>query len=254
MNPVADFIACGLSVLFLVVVFIPMEWAFPAKPGQKIFRPDWTTDLLFLVGQYMIWNTLSLWAMARFETWISWIVPQTFRAAVAQQSWWLQLIEILFLTDFSLYWGHRLQHRVPLLWRFHSIHHTAEHLDWLAAHRDHPLDTLLTIAFTNLPAFILGFPLETIAGLIALRGVWAIYLHSNVRLPMGPLGYILGSPQLHHWHHDKARDAGNYANLCPLMDLLFGTHVHPDHEPDAFGIQERSASGYIGLLLWPFRR
>ena len=175
--------------------------------------------------------------LTHFADWIDGD-PAGFRAAVADQPWWLQAVEVILLSDFFVYWGHRLQHRIPFLWRFHSIHHSAEHLDWLAAHREHPLDTVYTMGLINLPAFLLGFPLETLAGLIAFRGIWAIYIHSNVRLPIGPLRWFVGAPELHHWHHDRASDAGNYANISPLMDLAFGTYRCPDHEPEAFGIHE----------------
>ena len=50
----------------------------------------------------------------------------------------------MLLSDLCVYWGHRLQHNNAFLWRFHSIHHSAEHLDWLAAHREHPIDTIYT--------------------------------------------------------------------------------------------------------------
>lgn len=95
------------------------------------------------------------------------------------------------------------------------MHHSSVHLDWLAAHREHPLDSIYTVGLINLPAFLLGFPLETIAGLIAFRGIWAIYIHSNVRLPIGKLRILIGAPELHHWHHDLDRKAGNYANISP---------------------------------------
>jgi sterol desaturase/sphingolipid hydroxylase (fatty acid hydroxylase superfamily) len=63
---------------------------------------------------------------------------------------------------------------------------------------------------------------------------------------------LIGAPELHHWHHDRARDAGNYANISPLMDLLFGTYRCPDHEPPVFGIREPIAKSYLGQLLHPF--
>lgn len=134
---------------------------------------------------------------------------------------------------------------------FHKVHHSAEHLDWLAAHREHPLDTIYTVGLINLPAFVLGFPLQTLVGFIAFRGLWAIYIHSNVRLPTGPLRVLFGAPELHHWHHDLDRQAGNYANVSPLMDVLFGTYRCPDHEPEAFGIEESSPDSYVGFMVEP---
>ena len=245
-------LSCALSFLFLCLVFWPLEAAFPAKRGQRFFRPAWWTDLFFFCGQYLLWGGAVLWVLGKFAGWLDGIVPTGFRAGVARQPWWLAAIEVVLLSDFFIYWGHRFQHRVGFLWRFHAIHHSAEHLDWLAAHREHPIDTIYTMTLINLPAFILGFPLQTLALLIAFRGIWAIYIHSNVRLPIRWLRVFVGAPELHHWHHDCDRDAGNYANISPLMDLLFGTYRCPDHEPGAFGIHEPISPHYPGQLLHPF--
>jgi sterol desaturase/sphingolipid hydroxylase (fatty acid hydroxylase superfamily) len=246
-------LGAGLSFLFLGAVFWPLERVFAAKP-QKVFRPNWKTDLAFFLGQYLVWGGLVLTVLQFFRGWLDAIMPIGFRAAVRSQPWWLQAAEVIVLSDLFVYWGHRLQHRVAFLWRFHSIHHSAEHLDWLAAHREHPLDTVYTIGLINLPAFLMGFPLETLAGLLAFRGLWAIYIHSNVRLPIGPLRMLVGAPELHHWHHSREREAGNYANISPLMDLLFGTYRCPDHEPQTLGVSEPVPKSYFGQMLHPFRR
>lgn len=252
MNVPLFILSTGVSFFFLMLVFIPMEKLFPARK-QRFFRPEWWVDLCFFLGQYLLWGGLVLLVLVQFHGWLQVLVPADFRAALAAQPWWLQVLEVVLLSDFTIYWGHRLQHRVPFLWRFHSIHHSAEHLDWLAAHREHPMDTVYTMGLINLPPFVLGFPLETLAGFIAFRGLWAIYIHSNVRLPLGPLRVLIGAPELHHWHHDKARDAGNYANISPLMDRIFGTYRCPDHEPEAFGIHEPISRSYAGQMLHPFR-
>lgn len=243
--------ATTLSFLLLVLIFFPMEKVFPAKRGQRFFRSQWLLDVCFFFGQYFLWSGVVLWLLANFSFWLDDIVPQSFRHSVASQPWWLQAIEVMVMSDFLIYWGHRLQHNVGFLWRFHKVHHSAEKLDWLAAHREHPLDSIYTIGLINLPAFIVGFPLETLSALIAFRGIWAIYIHSNVRLPIGSLRKIIGAPELHHWHHDLDRDAGNYANLSPIMDIIFGTYVCPDHEPERFGINEVSSTNYIGQLVYP---
>jgi sterol desaturase/sphingolipid hydroxylase (fatty acid hydroxylase superfamily) len=245
--------SAGISFLFLVLVFRPLEWAFPAKNGQRFFRPAWLTDLFFFLGQYFIWSGLVFWLLTRFGGWLGAILPTGFRAGVAAQSWWLQALEVIVLSDFFVYWGHRLQHRTPILWRFHAVHHSAEHLDWLAAHREHPVDSIYTVGLINLPAFILGFPLQTLGLLIAFRGIWAIYIHSNVRLPLPWIRWLIGAPELHHWHHDRNKDAGNYANISPLMDLIFGTYVCPDHEPASLGLAgEPLPQNYLAQLIYPF--
>lgn len=250
-EPIVLLQAAGLSLAFLALLFIPLEKMFPAKPGQAVFRPHWVLDFSFFLGQYLLWSLLVITLLGYFETELRQFIPAGFRASVASLPFWLQALLTLLLSDLLIYWGHRLQHSWDFLWRFHKVHHSAEHLDWLAAHREHPLDSIYTIGLVNLPAFVMGFPLEAISGVIAFRGIWAIYIHSNVRLPIGPLGMLIGAPELHHWHHDLDRRAGNYANISPLMDILFGTYVCPDHEPEAFGIREASPRTYLGQLVEP---
>jgi sterol desaturase/sphingolipid hydroxylase (fatty acid hydroxylase superfamily) len=246
-------LSAGLSFCFLALVFWPLEKVFPART-QPLFRPRWWTDLAFFLGQYLVWGGAVLAVLYFFKAQIDAWMPGEFREAVRSQPWWLQAIEVIVVSDLFIYWGHRLQHRVDFLWRFHSIHHSAEHLDWVAAHREHPLDTVYTMTLINLPAFLLGFPLETLAGLLAFRGVWAIYIHANVRLPIGPLRWFIGAPELHHWHHSREREPGNYANISPLMDILFGTYRCPDHEPPELGVKEPMSKSYLGQLFHPFRR
>jgi sterol desaturase/sphingolipid hydroxylase (fatty acid hydroxylase superfamily) len=246
-------LAAAVSFLFLALLFWPLERVFAAK-SQRLLRPNWLTDLAFFLGQYLLWGGLVLSLLQLGRGWLDQVIPATFRTAVHSQPWWLQAAEAIFLSDFFVYWGHRLQHRSAFLWRFHSIHHSAEHLDWLAAHREHPLDTIYTMGLINLPAFVMGFPLETVGGLLAFRGLWAIYIHSNVRLPIGPLRLLIGAPELHHWHHAREREAGNYANISPLMDLLFGTYRCPPYEPESLGVSDPMPKTYLAQMLHPFRR
>jgi sterol desaturase/sphingolipid hydroxylase (fatty acid hydroxylase superfamily) len=253
MNLVWHILGAGASFLVLFAMFRPLELAYPARPGQGFFRPRWATDLCFLLGQYLLFNGAVFWALQRLRPWIHSATPSAARAFVASLNPWAQLLLVILLGDLLIYWGHRLQHRFDFLWRFHSIHHSAEHLDWLAAHREHPVDSLYTILLVNLPVFALGFPIKSLAYFAAFRGLWAIFIHANVRLPVGPLRVLIGAPELHHWHHEKDRDAGNYANVSPLMDLIFGTYRRPAGEPQALGVSELVPPTYLGQLLHPFR-
>ncbi|HWE94214.1 MAG TPA: sterol desaturase family protein [Tepidisphaeraceae bacterium] len=244
----------GLSFLALFLIFRPLELAYPADKSQKFFRPQWWTDLCFLLGQYLFFNGAVLWLLSRCEPWIRSGTPISLRGFVGGLSGWKQAILAVFLGDLLIYWGHRLQHRVGFLWRFHIIHHSAEHLDWLAAHREHPIDSIYTIFLVNLPIFALGLPIRSLIWFAGFRGLWAVFIHANVRLSIGPLRMLIGAPELHHWHHDRERDSGNYANVSPLFDVIFGTYRRPGGEPNSVGVQEVVPKGYIGQLLYPFRR
>jgi sterol desaturase/sphingolipid hydroxylase (fatty acid hydroxylase superfamily) len=244
-------ITAGISMIFLTIVFIPMEKVFPANASQKIIRKHWVLDFCYFLGQYLIWNSIVLSILMYFNVSIQTFLSQTPLAVLKSQPLWLQAIEVLVFSDFIIYWGHRFQHKIDFLWRFHKVHHSAKHLDWLAAHREHPIDSIYTVGLINLPAFVIGFDLNAIAMIIAFRGIWAIFIHSNVRIKLGPLKKIIGSPDLHHWHHDIERDRGNYANISPIMDLLFGTYVCPDHEPSEYGIKEKFPQNYVGQMVQP---
>lgn len=244
----------GFAFAALFLIFRPLEMAFPARGDQGFFRPHWWTDLWFFLGQYLLFNGAVFWLLTRAEPWIRAAVPHTLRDSVAGLSWWAQAALVVVLGDFLIYWAHRLQHRVGFLWRFHAIHHSAEHLDWLAAHREHPVDSIYTILIVNLPLFALGVPVSALGLFAGFRGLWAVFIHANVRLPIGPLRMLIGAPELHHWHHDRSRESGNYANVSPLMDLLFGTYRCPDHEPESIGVEESIPKGYLGQLAYPFRR
>lgn len=245
--------AASISLMFLALVFIPMEKIFPAQKAQTIFRKGWKMDFYFFMGQYVLWSAWVLWCLQYFQGWLGSFIALSFQHKVQSLPWVVQAGLVLLLSDLLIYWAHRLQHKVDFLWRFHKVHHSAEELDWLAAHREHPLDSLYTVGLINLPAMILGFQLSSIAAIIAFRGIWAIFIHSNVKVNLGPLKWLIGSPELHHWHHDLDRRAGNYANVSPLMDILFGTYHCPEEYPEAYGTQDASPSTYVGHLVEPFR-
>ena len=236
---------------FAIVIFLPLELFFQSKK-QGVFRFEWGTDLLFFSGQFFIWNALSVACLATLGGWLQTMDWQFFREQIANQPYWLQFLEIIILCDFSIYWAHRLSHQVNFLWRFHKVHHTSETLDWMAAYREHPLDNIYTRVVENLPALIMGFPLETIAGFIVFRGLWGLFIHSNVNITMGPLAYIIGSPRLHHWHHEKQSSGKvNFANLSPLMDLIFGTYYDPGKEPEKYGVPRDEPRNYFLQILFP---
>lgn len=135
------------------------------------------------------------------------------------------------------------------------MHHSAEHLDFLAAHREHPLDGVVTQICINLPGMLLDLPFAALGGLIAFRGLWAIFIHSNVRLPLGPLRLLFGAPELHHWHHARVSvTRHNFANLAPYLDRMFGTSHRPrDPETYPLGLTESWPRRYLAQLVRPSR-
>lgn len=129
----------GIALLF--VIFLPLERLFAAH-GQRVFRKEWSTDLLFCLGQYFLWTAPVVFVL-QFVYVNSHAMPFAgVRESFAALPFWVQFGIVILGCDVSIYWAHRLSHSVPLLWRFHRVHHTAERLDWIAAFREHPFDNL----------------------------------------------------------------------------------------------------------------
>ncbi len=128
--------------------------------------------------------------------------------------------------DVLIYWAHRLSHEVPLLWRFHALHHSIEHMDWISAFRNHPIDGFIL----GPPVVFLlaaGFPLETTGALAVLQAVIGIFVHANVRWRLKPIQRLI-TPEFHHWHHANDAEAiiSNYSGLSAGLGSDLGNLVH----------------------------
>jgi len=244
----------GASVAVLAILFVPLERAWRART-QPILRFHIVLDGLFLLGQYVVWNGLTLVLLRHLHT--AWLAVAPWRADGLPAA--VQIVLAMGLGDLTMYGFHVACHRVPWLWRIHAVHHSATQLDWVAAHREHPLDGILTQLAMNLPALVLGLSFSLFAPLVIFRSVWAVAVHSNTRLPLGPLKWLIGAPELHRYHHlATERDAKNFSNLAPWVDWVFGTHHEPRDEEYDLGVvgleitAGRPVRRYLGLLALPF--
>jgi sterol desaturase/sphingolipid hydroxylase (fatty acid hydroxylase superfamily) len=241
----------GLAFLVLTAAFTPLERLSPVH-RQRWRREQWGTDLLFFLGQYLLWTAPVVAVLAYVHGAVAELPLSPLHALLRSLPWWAQFALAIALSDAAIYWAHRFSHSNALLWRFHRVHHTAPRLDWIAAHREHPFDNLYTRLVENLPLILLGFPLGTIAGFAMFRGLWALYIHSNVALDPGPLRYLLGAPRLHHWHHEvELGGRVNFANLSPLMDLAFGTYHDPRRFPERYGIEGDAPRPWLAHMVEP---
>ena len=245
----------------LVVIFVPLEHFFALR-RQKFFRKSLGQDLGFyfisgLVPGLLLAVPLSLAAYGAHA-----LVPYSVRTAVAAWPLWLHLVAGVVIGEIGFYWGHRLTHEIPFLWRFHSIHHNAEHVYFLTSSRAHPIDSVFTRLCGLVPIYVLGVanPLTPTGSLVptlimVMSVVWGFFIHANLRLRLGPLEWLIATPGFHHWHHTLSdhRDH-NYAPMLPCIDLLFGTLYLPARQwPAAYGIETSLPHSLGGQLLYPLR-
>ena len=244
------------SMLLVALLFLPLERLLPRRREQRMLRRAWVTDsIYFLINRVPI--SIGLVAIVVLAMTLGeHFVPAGFRTMVADQPLWLQVIELIVVADLLFYTLHRLFHSVPLLWRFHAVHHSIEDLDWLAAHRIHPVDQILTKGASLIPCFALGFTAEAILAFSLIYQWHTLLLHANVRVNIGPLRWLIASPEFHHWHHADYPEAWNrnFGAQLPLWDVLFGTaNMSAGKFPSRYGIGETLPASYLSQLLYPFR-
>jgi sterol desaturase/sphingolipid hydroxylase (fatty acid hydroxylase superfamily) len=244
------------ELLLIALIFVPLERLFALRPEQKILRDGWVVDLTHLFATGLLIKLGLGFVLAAMILGVERVVPVDWRAAVAAQPHWLQFMELLLLADLGFYLAHRAFHAVPCLWRIHSVHHSIEAMDWLAAHRVHPIDQIVTKSASFLPVFALGFAIEPILVFALLYQWQSLLIHANTRIGYGPLRWILASPRFHHWHHANHVEAHgkNFAGQVPLWDLCFGTLYMPRHAPERYGIDDPMPRSYLGQIAYPFVR
>jgi len=243
-------------LLVAAAVFVPFERLAAANRAQRVFRRGWATDALTGVANGLLLYTVLLVVLGGVNVAAAALAP-ALRAWAHARPLWAQALVAIAAGDLGIYAIHRLQHRVPWLWRFHAVHHSAEEMDWLVALRFHPFDLFLTRAASLAPLIALDLAPAAIAVCVAVFGWQSWLVHANVRVKYGPLRWALVSPQFHHWHHAAERDAydTNFASLLACWDVLFGTARLPrDLEPERYGASESVPAGYVARLSYPFRR
>lgn len=161
-----------LDLLFMALIFVPLERLFARLREQDIFRPGWTTDLAYFATSHLLLQALVLLTMIPAVVFFRWAVNTPFQRAIGSQPWAVQFVEVVVLADLATYSIHRIFHVVPYLWRFHQIHHSSQAMDWLAGSRLHVINVVATRAFVFIPLYALGFaPGPVYAYLVSFRSM-----------------------------------------------------------------------------------
>jgi len=247
-----------LNVLFTGALFIPVERLLAKNKEQIVFRDEWREDLFYYLVSSLMVQVLSFLTLAPSNFVANAHDISAIRAFARDLPWIVQLFAIMLLTDLAQYWLHRAFHRVPALWRFHAVHHSAKSMDWIAGARMHFLEIIILRSFTATPMLVIGFQESAIQAYVLILYVYSTFIHANVGTSFGFLEKIFVVPRFHHWHHGIEKEAidVNFAIHFPFLDRLFGTHHLPDGQwPKGYGIEGHPVPrGYWKQLLYPFQR
>jgi sterol desaturase/sphingolipid hydroxylase (fatty acid hydroxylase superfamily) len=207
------------------------------------------TGLLF-VG---IWWSTAAWAERQHFGLLRWVeVPA-----------WARFAGALLLFDAWMYFWHRLNHRIPFLWRFHRTHHSDPRMDVTTANRFH-LGEILFSSLLRVPIIaLLGLRLWELALYEAAMFAVVQVHHANIALPAGVdrcLRALIVTPFMHKVHHSRWRPEtdSNYSSLFSFWDRLFGTlRLREDPRTLQFGLEDFDPPKHQtlgGLLVTPLRK
>lgn len=245
-----------LDLLGSTLLFVFIEKLFPLRRNQPVFRPEWQTDFHHFVINHMIVGFVLLATNLMVHKLFGWAVKDGLQAWVRDLPFPVALFAIVLVADLVQYWTHRAYHEVPMLWRLHAVHHSAKSMDWLAGSRQHILELILTRTLVLAPIYVLGFSKGVIDAYIVIVGFQAVFNHANVSVRLGPLRYLIVTPNFHHWHHSQDQEAldRNYAAHLAFLDYLFGTAVKADRQwPAHYGVLgDYVPDGYVKQLAFPF--
>ncbi len=167
----------------------------------------------------------------------------------------IQILIALIISEFGLYWAHRLAHTYDILWRFHSVHHSVERLCFFNTGRFHFIDTLFSLLLSIPILFIIGAPGEIFIWVSSITAFIGLLTHCNIYLNCRFFNYIFNTPNLHRWHHSRKSVEGNnnYGENLIIFDMLFGTYYYPKkRHVDPLGIKEFMPKTFINQLWTPF--
>ncbi len=247
-----------LAVGLWLAGFFALERLAPAAPPPKAADSG--------TAWQRLGRNLGLW-LANSGLSLLIVIPVSLWAAGQGLGWrplwwsgWTGLALDLLLLDFLIYWWHRANHVVPLLWRFHEVHHLDRTLDTTSALRFHFGEVLLSAGARAVVIVAFGIPFTSVLVFETLVLMSAIFHHSNLRLSPGferALSRLVITPSIHWVHHHRLRrdTDSNYGTILSIWDPLFGSRSPKARSLDMdIGVEGRREQGLVKLLLRPFLR
>jgi sterol desaturase/sphingolipid hydroxylase (fatty acid hydroxylase superfamily) len=175
---------------------------------------------------------------------------------------WLEVILVILILDFAIWFQHLITHKIPLLWRLHQVHHADVDIDVSTAIRFHPIEIALSMLLKIGLVYLLGpAAFAVILFEVILNGT-AMFNHANIRLPLAVdtvVRRIIVTPDMHRVHHSAHRHEhdSNYGFSLSIWDQIFGTYIaQPSNGHDDMDIglrwQDERPSRFGWSLKLPF--
>ena len=250
-----------VSLTTAFVILLLLEALFPLRRrtrpwGRRFLTNLVMTILVFTVGGLIVRRSalaVSEWAAAHNLGLLN-MVPLPA---------WLQLTLGFLFLDWTFYHWHKINHKYPLLWRFHNVHHIDPDMDVSTSFRFHWLEVLYSTLFRVLQVAVFGISLFTYVTYEIIFQLCTMFHHANLRLPFRlekALNHLFVTPRMHGVHHSTVANE-NYANfsvVCRWWDHLHKTlRLNIPQQQITIGVPaylQPDDNRLDNLLLMPFRQ
>ena len=176
---------------------------------------------------------------------------------------WLSTIVFLVFFDMTIYWQHRLYHMVPVLWRFHRMHHTDMDYDFTTGSRFHPVSILISSLIKVGLILLTGPPAVAVILAEVILNATSMFNHSNIKLPdwLEPrLRKVIVTPAMHRIHHsvERSEHDKNFGFNLSCWDRIFSSYLDRAEKEQTEidigikGFQDKKSLNMITLLFQPF--
>lgn len=176
---------------------------------------------------------------------------------------WLKVLVVIIILDITIYFQHVIFHVLPILWRFHRVHHSDLDCDVTTGVRFHPVEILISIVIKFATIAALGAPVLAVIIFEALLNLMSMFTHSNIKLNSTferILRWFVVTPDMHRVHHSARENEtnSNFAFNISLWDRIFATYVaeaKAGWKNMVIGLdmyREPNWQNFYGLLTMPF--
>lgn len=244
-----------------------LEILFPWRKNQSIFRKDFFLDGFYLFFNFFIFSLIGYAAISNvavhlFKDFLALFGIENLVALHLEElPSWAKLIIMFVIADFIQWNIHRLLHKVPVLWKFHKVHHSVEEMGFAAHFRFHWMETVIYRTLQYIPLAMMGFGLQSFFLIHIIALVIGHINHANLNITYGPFKYILNNPVMHLWHHAKEIPEGksgvNFGLSLSIWDYLFKTAYIPKRSgsiPLGFDHIEKFPKSFIKQEIYPFKK
>lgn len=249
----------SISTTSLMAVLWALEYVIPHSKDWQSSDGQFSNDVVHMLFGTILGGKLGNIVTYTVFTALSIELVELLGGSPWPGSWpfAVQLVIVFVVADFGRYVQHRLMHRYDLLWRFHELHHSGGRLWTLKASRSHIVERFTQQLSLFALLVLMRAPADVIFAYVIVNSCIGFIAHSNVRMKLGPLNYILMGPEGHRIHHstDMLESNSNFGSALVVWDILFNTFINGrDYEPAEVGIEDDpTPDGVMAQILRPFR-